>query len=165
MPARLAVGFGWETPGRNLCTDAVVCGFTPRPETGQTWFPRLCRTNSANGSRAAAELGNRLGSAASGEDRHRSTLRQAGADCHIQVTGWDECHSLSTWTLRMVLLLWPDRRGSVDGVMSGGGRDGVVGVGVAAPVTDAELGHHVVVLVRKVVAVDHVSAAIDVELH
>src|SRR6476646_299740 len=40
------------------------------------------------------------------------------------------------------------------------GGDRVVGVGVAWVQADPELVHHVVVLVRQVVAVDHVSAAV-----
>src|SRR4029453_15601062 len=45
------------------------------------------------------------------------------------------------------------------------GLDGVVRVGFSRCEADDELRHHVVVLVGKVVAVDHVPALVGAELH
>ena len=49
--------------------------------------------------------------------------------------------------------------------MRPGGFEGMVGVGVVCVDAHAELGHHVVILVREVVAVDHVPAAVVLKLH
>src|SRR6478752_1778722 len=65
-----------------------LCGFTPRPAGAarQKWFPRLCQ-KVAFGSRAAAELGNRLGSARIGNKQAPINGNDSAPDCHIQVTG------------------------------------------------------------------------------
>ncbi len=86
MPAGLAVGFGWETPGRSPCKRCSGAASPQGLRTGQHVVSPSLPDDFANGSRAAAELGNRLGSAVPGENRHGFDRTVKPRGCHIQVT-------------------------------------------------------------------------------